>query len=217
MTDACTFTIQIINEKDQENFFIEKLEWVKEFGRDLENYYDEIERNTLEILYGNNVLHLDADLYIKPISMHEINVGFKASKCFIDNPHSINKPVHWVTITDESSPRVDVLSKFLMLVLGIICIPCATGYYHTSLVDLFVVLGYGNKGRIVDLRKIVRETSANNTSAIAWTNFHGKFQTNFNRTCNQLAPHVHLSIVTIVNPTCHTGLKEKSLALLITL
>jgi len=172
---------------------------------------------TLEILYGNNVLHLDADLYIKPISMHEISVGFKISKCFIDSPHSINKPVHWVTITDESSPTIDALSKFLMLVLGVVCIPCATGYYHTELMDLLVVLGYGRQGRIVDLLKTACHILADNISAIAWTNYHGAYQANFNLTCNQLVPHVYHSMVTILNATCHMGLKKTNLALLVTL
>lgn len=213
MTDVGTFTIQIINERDQENFFIEKLEWVKKFERDLQKYYDDIKLNTLEILHVSNVLHLDADLYIKPISMLEINVGFNVRTYFMDSPGST---VHWVNITDdESNSKIDVLSKFLMLVLGVICIPCATGCYHTDKVDLFAALGYGNTARIVELGNIVCLTSPNSISAIAWTNFHGEFQTNFNQTCNQLLTHIHHGNFSIVNPTCHPGLQVTSLALLI--
>jgi len=207
--------IQIINAKNPDNFLLEKLKWIESFERDRKKNYEHPEFATLEVLYGSNILRLDANLYIKPISIHKINVGFrvgtKPQLLPIESLSSVIRPVHWVTITDESEPKTDVLSKFLLLILGILCLGTSTDIH-----DLQYTLAHGRNGRIINLSETPQHIRNDALSAIAWVNLIGKMQLAFNQSCNTIGAYLQSTENTsFINMSFHDELKDTRLALLV--
>lgn len=217
MKSVDRYIVQILDEQADKNFVLEKLEWVEEFEPELEKYYYDTELISWELLYGTNIIDLYADLYIRPISMLEIQVGFQAYNWSLQSKVSLDSPIHWLTVKDESNPRSDVFSKFLILLLGFTCMPCATGYYNTSIIELYLVLLHGRNGKIINTNTPPASIFRKGLSGIAWVNFKGKFMDAFGSTCEAMLTFMQSDEnLYFVNPTIHKKLKETHLALIIT-
>jgi len=209
--------VQIINDCGSLNYDVEKLAWVKDFVSNMHNYYPGFELNILEVQDQNNVLALNADLYIYPISESQIQVGFKDAPRFSDGNKPSKPRLHRITISNKAKTEADALSAFLMLIIGLVIIPSGMGCYSTDICDLLSVMQQGKNATLVsnDYFNLNQQTEI--LSLLIWFNGKGKFSDNFYQLCNKIKGRFNnADVLTIANVTDYLILKESTLALVIT-
>lgn len=209
--------VQIINDCGQLNYDVEKLAWVKDYASNMQKYYPNFELNFLEVHDKNNVLTLDADLYIYPISRSQVQVGFKDAPCFSDGNKPFKQRLHRITISNKAKTKADALSAFLILVIGLVIIPSGMGCYSTDISDLLSVMQQGKNATLVDHDYFNSNQQADILSLLIWFNGKGKFSDNFYQLCNKIKERFkNTDVLTIANVTDFLILKESTLALVIT-
>jgi len=209
--------VQIINDCGSLNYDVEKLAWVKEFASNMHNDYPGFELNILEVHDQNNVLALNADLYIYPISESQIQVGFRDTSCFSDGSKPFKQRLHRITISNKAKTKADALSAFLMLVIGVVIIPSGMGCYSTDIYDLLSVMQQGKNATLVDNEYFNLNQQTDILSLLIWFNGRGKLSDNFYQLCCKIKERFNnADVLTIANVTHYPILKESTLALLIT-
>jgi hypothetical protein len=209
--------VQIINDCGPLNYDVEKLAWVKDFASNMHMYYPNFELNILEVHDKNNVLVLDADLYIYPISRSKIQVGFKDMSRFSDGNKPFKQRLHKISISNKAKTKADALSAFLMLVIGVVIIPSGMGCYSTDIYDLLSVMQQGKNATLVDKDYFKLNQQTDILSLLIWFNGKGKFSDNFYQLCKKIKENFNnTDVLTIANVTDYLILKESTLALVVT-
>ncbi len=210
-----TLRVQLICTTNQECQRAESIEWVIGFMHNLSNHYEDDLLNKLELLRDETVLNFDADIFIKTVSKNQIKVGFRLSLVYVLQP-SDKVGMHWITITDASKPSADTVSKFLLILIGLIVLPNSTGGYNTDFSDIATAMQMGNHGTLINLEAIDRSASMPIQSVAVWFNSKGQFMANFYQVCNTLDRRFKgQDVVPFVNVTDYIILKQTGLALLV--
>jgi len=96
-----------------------------------------------------------SDVYIEIITAQKLKVGFiPTTEVPIDNQEKIEmqfNELHWITIDDHSIDHLDLISKFLLFIMGMVCIPSQMGWFMTDWADLKVALQYGKRAIYISL------------------------------------------------------------------
>ncbi len=209
--------VQIITDGSKRSFEIENLEWVKTFASSIKKYYPNFDIDSLEVLQSDQALELNADLYIYPINLSEIKVGFKPTLLCFDSNKKLTNGLHSINITCRATPNSDTLSMFLILVLGLVVLPSGMGNHYTDLADLQTVMQQGKYATLTNPSNISSQKPEDILSLAVWFNCKGKFSKNFNQINETLANHFKgRDLLTIVNVTKFLILKETNLVLMVT-
>jgi len=95
-----------------------------------------------------------ADIYFEIITAKKLNVGISpATDDEITSPdmnESQFNDLHWITIEDHSSDHLDLITKFLLFIIGMTRTPNQTGCFMTDWADLRIALQYGNEARFIN-------------------------------------------------------------------
>lgn len=217
ISGAFILKVQIVSREGQLNYNPEYLTWVKSFAVNVNTYYPNIQINDLDIQNKANILAIDADIYIYPISPTQIKVGVKEANCFSYEKCECKSKMHRITINNKSDINADALSTFLILLMGISIIPSGLGCYNTDLEDLMCVLQCGNHATLVSNIPLNTLNSNSLISLAGWFNRKGKFIENFYRICELIQKRINRNdALSIINVTSHPTLKDSSVLLLVT-
>ena len=208
--------IQILSEKKDQTFCSEKLEWVISFAKGLETHYGSPPLITTEVFCGNNILQLDADLFVSPVSAHQVKVGFKPMALYNEGMITQEVGISWITISDNSFTGADALSNFLLFFVGFVMIPNTFGWHMTDFSHFKAILKSGNNGTLISFDSIRHEDLADVAGLMVWLNKKGIFIQNLHEAYAQLhTAFKKKEIPALINVTNYLVLKTTGLALLI--
>lgn len=110
-------------------------------------------------------IDLSSDVYIEVLTEAKLRVGVIPTANDRITSSEVKEAqlndLHWVIIEDATSDQVDLISKFLLFMIGMVFIPSQIGSFMTDWADLRVSLQYGNTAKYVNLNECNAEYWAN--------------------------------------------------------
>ena len=112
-----------------------------------------------------------ADVYFEILSAQKLKVGFMpATDDWIAN-HKIEEmqfnDLHWITIQGHTSDQLDLFSKFLMFVVGMIRIPSQMGSFMSDWADMRTALQYGNEAKFINSNELNKQFWSNSKTIVS--------------------------------------------------
>lgn len=140
------------------------------------------EYQSLEVLWSlPKTKYLVSDLYLKVVSNNRIKIGFLPKRGILKMksifPYIHPEDLHWTIIEDGSLNKLDLLSKMLLVIVGMTCIQSQTGSHMCDLADLKTALQMGDVARYIEISQFGDESRDNSreiVSSLMLLNGNGK-------------------------------------------
>jgi len=102
--------------------------------------------------YSKNI-DLEADLNLEIITEQQIKIGFIPISLDSNNTTKLSDwhfdDLDSVTVIGRSSAHRDLISQFILFIIGMLCTPSQTGSYMTDLTDMKIALQQGTEANFI--------------------------------------------------------------------
>lgn len=106
-----------------------------------------------------------SDVYFEVITAEKLKVGIWPTTADGTNSHKVEarqcKKIHWIIIEDDTTDQEGLISRFLLFIFGMVCVPNQMGCFMTDWTDMKMALQYGDEANYISFNKLANQTRSN--------------------------------------------------------
>lgn len=106
-----------------------------------------------------------SEVYFEVITAKKLKVGIWPTTADCTNSHKVEarqcKEIHWITVEDHTTDQDGLISRFLLFMFGMVCVPNQIGCFMTDWTDMKMALQYGNEAKYISFNELANQTRLN--------------------------------------------------------
>lgn len=110
-------------------------------------------------------IDLTAEVYFEVISAKELKVGIWPKMADCKNDHTVEamhfNALHWITVEDYTPDQEGLISRFLLFIFGMVCVPNQIGCFMTDWTDMKMALQYGDEAKYCSFNELANQARSN--------------------------------------------------------
>lgn len=106
-----------------------------------------------------------SEVYFEVITAKKLKVGIWPTTADCTNSHKLEarqcKEIHWITVEDYTTDQDGLISRFLLFIFGMVCVPNQIGCFMTDWPDMKMALQYGNEAKYISFHELANQARSN--------------------------------------------------------
>ncbi|MDP2101051.1 MAG: hypothetical protein Q8J59_09165 [Methylotenera sp.] len=116
-------------------------------------------------------IDLMAEVYFEVITAKKLKVGIWKTTSARTNSHIEEvrhfNDLHWITVEDHATDQEGLISKLLLFIFGMVCVPNQIGCFMTDWTDIKMALQYGNEAKYISFNEFANHASSDQKKIVS--------------------------------------------------
>jgi len=106
-----------------------------------------------------------SEVYLEVITAKKLKVGIWPTAVDCTNSQKVEarqcKEIHWITVEGHTTDQDGLISRFLLFIFGMVCVPNQMGCFMTDWTDMKMALQYGNEAKYISFNELANQARSN--------------------------------------------------------
>jgi hypothetical protein len=112
-----------------------------------------------------------AEVYFEVITAKKLKVGIWPTRADCTNDNTVVarhfNDIHWVTVELHTIDQEELISRFLLFIFGMVCVPNQIGCFMTDWTDIKMALQYGNEAKYISSNVLANQDKSNQKEIVS--------------------------------------------------